>query len=238
MYHKMTKKILFVMTSHDQLSNSGQQTGTYAEEVAEPATILTELGYEIVYATPRGGPAPIDHGSIEAAKDNKNTVAFLNNPEIQRKINNTHKIDEFVSSAAEFEAVVYPGGYGPMFDLENNVPALNVTASAYNAGKVVAAICHGVIALTEVRVADGTHLVKGRNVTAISNDEERAHGTEKYMHVLVEDKLKALGAHYEKAGENWAPKVVIDGRLVTGENPASAPSFAKAIHLAITSTSA
>ncbi|KAG0213015.1 hypothetical protein BGX33_003202 [Mortierella sp. NVP41] len=232
----MTKKILFVLTSHDQLGNSGQQTGWYAEEVAEPATILTKHGYELVFASPKGGKAPLDQGSIEAAKNNEHTVAFLANKDFMHKVDHTHKIEEFIGREKEFEAIVYPGGHGPMFDLEHNEAALKVTAAAYEAGKVVAAVCHGPIALTDVLLKDGTHLVKGKNVTGFSDDEERAVQKEKYLPVLLETKLKQLGAHYHKADKDWGSKVVTDGRVVTGQNPASAPAFGEAIHAAIQAT--
>jgi putative intracellular protease/amidase len=229
----MTKKILFVLTSHDQLGNSGEQTGWYAEEVAEPATILARHGYELVFASPKGGKAPLDKGSIEAAKDHPNTVEFLANKDYQHKVDNTHKVSEFIGRESEFEAIVYPGGHGPMFDLEHDEAALKVTAAAYEAGKVVAAVCHGPIALTDVVLKDGTHLVKGKNVTGFSDDEERAVKKEHLMPVLLETKLRQLGAHYHKADQPWGAKVVTDGRIVTGQNPASAPGFGEAIHAAI-----
>ncbi|KAF9932277.1 hypothetical protein FBU30_008572 [Linnemannia zychae] len=229
----MTKKILCVLTSHDRLGNSGEQTGWYAEEVAEPVTILTSHEYEIVFASPKGGKAPIDQGSIEAAKNNKHTVDFLANKEYMNKIDNTHKIEEFVGRESEFVAIIYPGGHGPMFDLERNDAAIKVTAALYEAGKVVGAVCHGPIALTEVLLKDGTHLVKGKNLTAFSDYEERAVKKDALVPVLLETKLRQLGAHYVKADQPWVPKVVTDGNLVTGQNPASAPGFAEAVHAAI-----
>ncbi|KAG0380169.1 hypothetical protein BGX24_009784 [Mortierella sp. AD032] len=229
----MTKKILFVLTSHDQLGNTGQQTGWYAEELAEPATVLAKHGYELVFASPKGGKAPLDKGSVEAAKGHPNTVAFLANKDYQHMVDHTHKIEEFIGREKEFEAIVYPGGHGPMFDLEHNEAALKVTAAAYEAGKVVAAVCHGPIALTDVVLKDGTHLVKGKNVTGFSDDEERAVKLETVVPVLLESKLRQLVAHYTKADKDWGAKVVTDGRIVTGQNPASAPAFGEAIHAAI-----
>ncbi|KAF9153280.1 hypothetical protein BG015_003711 [Linnemannia schmuckeri] len=229
----MTKKILFVLTSHDKLGNSGEQTGWYAEEVAEPAIALARHGYEVVFASPKGGKAPLDKGSVEAAKDNPNTVAFLNNQDYQHKVDYTHEISEFVGREWVFEAIVYPGGHGPMFDLEHNEAALKLTADAYEAGKVVAAICHGPIALTDVVLKDGTYLVKDKNVTGFSDDEERAVKKDHLVPVLLETKLKQRGAHYHKADKAWGAKVVTDGRIVTGQNPASAPEFGEAIHAAI-----
>ncbi|KAF9109804.1 hypothetical protein BGX27_007161, partial [Mortierella sp. AM989] len=180
------KKILFILTSHDQLGDTGKKTGWYAEEVAEPATILTNHGYEIVFASPKGGKAPLDPSSVDAAKDNKTVVAFLNNPDFTRKIDNTHKVSEFVGKESEFEAIVYPGGHGPMYDLEHDEASLKVTAAAYEAGKVVGAVCHGPIALTDVTLSDGTLLVKGKNVTGFSDDEEKAVGLEHAVPTLLE----------------------------------------------------
>ncbi|KAK3822268.1 MAG: class I glutamine amidotransferase-like protein [Linnemannia elongata] len=232
----MTKKILFVLTSHDQLGNSGQQTGWYAEEVAEPATVLYRNGYEIVYASPKGGKAPLDKGSIEAAKNNPNTVAFLANKDYQHKVDNTHKISEFIGRESEFDAIIYPGGHGPMFDLEHDESALKLTAAAYEAGKVVGAICHGPIALSDVVLKDGTYMIKGKNVTSFSDDEERQVQKDHLMPVLLETKLKQRGAHYHKAAQPWGEKIVTDGLIVTGQNPGSAPAFGEAILAAIQAT--
>ncbi|KAF8927513.1 class I glutamine amidotransferase-like protein [Dissophora ornata] len=227
------KKILFILTSHDQLGDTGKKTGWYAEEVAEPATILTNHGYEIVYASPKGGKAPLDPGSVDAAKDNQIVVSFLNDKDITFKINHTHRVEEFIGKESEFEAVLYPGGHGPMYDLEHNEAALQVTAAAYEAGKVVGAVCHGPIALTDVTLSDGTLLVKGRNVTGFSDDEEKAVGLDHAVPTLLESKFRKIGAHYHKADQQWGAKVVTDGRIVTGQNPASAPGFGEAVHAAI-----
>ncbi|KAG0324019.1 hypothetical protein BG004_003555 [Podila humilis] len=233
------KKILFILTSHDQLGNTGNKTGWYAEEVAEPATILTNHGYEIVFASPKGGKAPLDPSSVEAAKDNKIVQDFLSNKYFQHKVDSTHKIEEFVGREAQFAAVVYPGGHGPMqsvvkaFDLEHDEAALKVTAAAYEAGKVVGAVCHGPIALTDVKLSDGTLLVKGKNVTGFSDAEETEVKLEHAVPTLLETKFKKIGALYTKADKNWGAKVVTDGRIVTGQNPASAKPFGEAIHAAI-----
>lgn len=227
------KKILFILTSHSEMGNSGQKTGWYAEEVAEPATILTNYGYEIVYASPKGGKAPLDPGSLVAAKDNQVVTSFMANAQIQEKLNHTHKIDEFVGKESQFEAVLFPGGHGPMFDLEHNAAAAKVTANAYEAGKVVGAVCHGPIALTEVKLSDGTLLVKGKNVTGFSNVEEDMVDMSKYMPSMLETKFKQIGAIYHKADQPWGPKVVSDQRVITGQNPSSAPGFGEAVHAAI-----
>ncbi|KAF9983091.1 hypothetical protein BGZ75_005443 [Mortierella antarctica] len=227
------KKVLFILTSHGELGNTGKKTGWYAEEAGEPATILTNYGYEIVWASPKGGKAPLDPGSVDAAKDNKTVVDFLANKDFMHKIDNTHKVEEFIGKESQFEAIVYPGGHGPMFDLEHNEAALKVTANAYEAGKVVSAVCHGPIALTDVKLSDGSLLVKGKNVTGFSDDEERTVQLEHVVPTLLETKFKKIGAIYHKAELQWGVKVVTDGRIVTGQNPASAHEFGEAIHAAI-----
>ncbi|KAG0078670.1 hypothetical protein BGZ92_001363 [Podila epicladia] len=227
------KKVLFILTSHDQLGNTGHKTGWYAEEVAEPATVLTKHGYEIVFASPKGGKAPMDPSSVEHAKDNETVKSFLANNDFTHKIDHTHKIEEFVGKESQFAAIVYPGGHGPMFDLEHNEAALKVTAAAYEAGKVVGAVCHGPIALTDVKLSDGTLLVKGKNVTGFSDAEEIEVKLDHAVPTLLETKFKKIGAHYHKADKNWGAKVVTDGCIVTGQNPASARPFGEAIHAAI-----
>ncbi|KAF9423322.1 hypothetical protein BGZ94_008334 [Podila epigama] len=226
-------KVLFILTSHDALGDTGRKTGWYAEEVAEPATVLKNHGYEIVFASPKGGKAPVDPGSLEQSKNNSTVQAFLANHDFEHKINHTHHLGELANKAHDFQAIVFPGGHGPMFDLEHNEIANHITASAYEAGKVVGGVCHGPIALTEVRLKDGTHLVKGKNVTGFSNAEEEEVKLEKVVPSLLETKFKQIGAHYHKADLNWGPKVVTDGRIVTGQNPASAHAFGEAIHAAI-----
>ncbi|KAF9950722.1 hypothetical protein BGZ65_006409 [Modicella reniformis] len=230
------KKILFILTSHGELGDTGRPTGWYAEEAAEPATILAEH-YDIIFASPKGGNAPLDPESVKAAQGNHVVETFLNNSTIMDKIHNTHKLEEFAAKGAEFEAIVYPGGHGPMFDLEHNEIAQKITAQAYEAGKVVAAVCHGPIALTGVKLSNGELLVKGKEVTGFSNVEEEQINLTKAVPVLLETKFKEIGAKYTKANDPWGEKVVTDGRVVTGQNPASAREFGHAIHKAIQASS-
>ncbi|KAI9232285.1 MAG: class I glutamine amidotransferase-like protein, partial [Podila humilis] len=187
----------------------------------------------IVFASPKGGKAPMDPGSVEHATDSKTVQSFLANPDFTHKIDHTHKVEEFIGKESQFAAIVYPGGHGPTFDLEHNEAALKITAAAYEAGKVVSAVCHGPIALTDVKLSDGTLLVKGKNVTGFSDDEEIAVQLEHVVPSMLETKFKKIGALYHKADEKWAVKVVTDGRIVTGQNPASARPFGEAIHAAI-----
>ncbi|KAK3828372.1 MAG: class I glutamine amidotransferase-like protein [Benniella sp.] len=227
------QKVLFILTSHGELGNTGKPTGWYAEEAAEPATILHNAGYELVFASPKGGAAPLDPGSVEAAKGNQVVESFLNNADFMGKIHNTHKLEDVADRWSEFVAVVYPGGHGPMFDLQHNKTAQKITAQAYEAGRVVAAVCHGPIALTEVILSDGTHLVKGKQVTGFSNVEEEQVKLTDAVPDLLENKFKEYGAHYVIADQPWGEKVVTDGLIVTGQNPASAEKFGHAIVEAI-----
>ncbi|KAG0290745.1 hypothetical protein BGZ98_003303, partial [Dissophora globulifera] len=144
-----SKKILIILTSATKLGHYDRPTGFYAEEVAEPVAVLTKHGYELVFASPKGGQSHVDAYSVESTKDKQVVVAFMNNKAIQDKISNTHKVSEFVGRESEFAAILYPGGHGPMFDLEHDADALKLTENAYNAGKVVSGVCHGVIALTD-----------------------------------------------------------------------------------------
>ncbi|KAG0329185.1 hypothetical protein BGZ99_003075 [Dissophora globulifera] len=228
-----SKKILIILTSATKLGHHDRPTGFYAEEVAEPVAVLTKHGYELVFASPKGGQSHVDAYSVESTKDKQVVVAFMNNKAIQDKIRNTHKVSEFVGRESEFVAILYPGGHGPMFDLEHDADALKLTEDAYNSGKVVSGVCHGVIALTDVKLPDGTNLIKGKNVTAFSDFEEEAINTHIYMPKSLELKVKEVGGHYHKADQAWGAKVVTDGRVVTGQNPASAHDFAEAVHAAI-----
>ncbi|KAG0220621.1 class I glutamine amidotransferase-like protein [Mortierella sp. GBAus27b] len=230
------KKVLFILTSHDQLGDTGRKTGWYAEEAAEPATILYAAGYDIVYASPKGGVAPLDPSSVEAAKGKQAVQDFLNNAEIMNKIQNTHKLEDVAGRWSEFDAIVYPGGHGPMYDLLDNKVAQQITAQAYEAGKVVAAVCHGPIALTGVVLSDGSHLVKGKQVTGFSNVEEELIQLTKAVPVLLETRFNEVGANYVVADQPWGEKVVTDSRVVTGQNPASAEKFGHAILAAIQET--
>ncbi|KAG0233428.1 hypothetical protein BGW41_001486 [Actinomortierella wolfii] len=225
----MSKRILALLPSSDTIGTMKKKTGWYAEELAEPATLLTNRGFEVIYASPKGGKAPLDEGSREAAEKNGIVKAFL---EIMDKIDNTHKISEFIGQEDSFQGLLVPGGHGA-YDLEHNKDAIQIIQNFWEKGKVIAAICHGVVAFNEVKLKDGTPLVKGKKLTAFSDAEEELVGLTKDVPTLLESRLKELGAIYSKAPEPWGACVVSDGRLVTGQNPASARGFGDAIYVAI-----
>ncbi|KAF9972860.1 hypothetical protein BGZ73_003927 [Actinomortierella ambigua] len=228
----MSKRILALLPSTDTIGNIKKKTGWYAEELAEPATILANRGFEIVFASPKGGKAPLDEGSREAAEKNGIVKAFLENKEIQDKIAHSHKIAEFIGQEDSFQGLLIPGGHGA-YDLEHNKDSIQIIQNFWEKGKVVGGICHGVVALNEVKLKDGTPLVKGKKVTGFSDAEEEIVGLTKEVPCLPESRLKELGAIYSKAPEPWGACVVSDGRLVTGQNPASARGFGDALYVAI-----
>jgi putative intracellular protease/amidase len=178
-------------------------------------------------ASPAGGAAPLDPGSVDAAKDDV-SVAFLKGKE--SLWNNTEKLSSFVGKAKDFDAIFYVGGHGPMFDLATDATSQQVIREFWESGKVVSAVCHGPAALANVKLSDGSYLVDGSEVTGFTNDEEDAAGLTSVMPFLLETQLKKHGAKFAKA-DNWTPKVVIgkEGRLITGQNPASATPIGTAI---------
>ncbi|KAI9105903.1 class I glutamine amidotransferase-like protein [Phlyctochytrium arcticum] len=225
---KTAALILFILTSHDQLANTGKKTGWYLSEVAHPYHVLSPH-FEIIWASPNGGEAPLDPSSIEAAKDDKIAQDFLKDATATKAWHNTIKISEVASRVNELSAVFYPGGHGPVFDLVNNKDAQDITAKVYEAGGVVGAVCHGSAALANIKLSSGDLLVKGKNVTGFTNAEEEIAGLTKALPVLLEDELKKAGGKFSNASQAWGEHVVVDGKLVTGQNPASASALAERI---------
>jgi len=224
-------KVLVVLTSHNKLGDTGKPTGWYLPEFAHPYDVLAPHT-QITVASPAGGEAPLDPGSVD--KSDKVSAEFLSSKESIWK--NTEKISSFVGRAKEFDAIFYVGGHGPMFDLANDEPSHQVIREFAESGKVVAAVCHGPAALANAKLSDGSYLIDGAAVTGFSNDEEETVGLTKAMPFLLEDALnKNSGGHFEKASEAWSPKVVVskNGKLITGQNPASATGVGKAILEAI-----
>ncbi|KAK3987199.1 class I glutamine amidotransferase-like protein [Cladorrhinum sp. PSN332] len=221
-------KILVVLTSHSQLGTTGKQTGWYLSEFSHPYHEFTSAGAQTTVASPKGGAAPLDPSSVEAAKDDSVSVKF-------RETNsslweNTLPLKQFLGKADEFDAIFFPGGHGPMFDLAFDLDSQNLIKEFWSKKKVVAAVCHGPAAFVNVKLDDGKYLVEGKNVTGFSDEEEKQAGLDKEMPFLLESEgLKGKGAKYEKAEEAWGEKVVVDGLLVTGQNPASAKGVGEAI---------
>ncbi len=219
-------KVLMVLTSHDQLGDTGQRTGFWLEEFAAPYYVLKDAGVDITIASPKGGAAPVDPKSDDPKADTPAMKRFRKDPEAQRALADTVKLS--TASAGDYDAVFYPGGHGPLWDLAEDRDSIALIERLYAAGKPVAAVCHGPAVLRHAKAPDGTPLVRGKAVTAFANSEEAAVGLTKVVPFQVEDALKANGGKYSKAAD-WADYAVVDGNLITGQNPASSASTARAL---------
>ena len=219
-------KILMVLTSHDQLGNTGKKTGFWLEEFAAPYYVFKDAGAEITLASPLGGQPPLDPTSDAPDAQTAATTRFKADPAAQAVLGTTVKLRDV--SAADFDAVFYPGGHGPLWDLAENAFSIRVIESMLAAGKPVAAVCHAPGALRHAKAADGSPLVKGKRVAGFTNTEEQAAGLTDVVPFLVEDMLKENGGSYSKAAD-WQPHVVTDGLLITGQNPASSGPAATAL---------
>lgn len=216
--------VLIVLTSHDQLGGTGEKTGFWLEELAAPYYALRDAGAELILASPAGGQPPLDPRSDAPEAQTDATRRFRQDPEAQAQLANTAKLAEV--SADDFGAVFYPGGHGPMWDLPDNPESIALIEAFVRDGKPVAAVCHAPVALTNVRRPDGSYLVAGTNVTGFANSEEDAVGLSDVVPFLLENRLRERGGNYSKA-DDFAPYVLVDGSLVTGQNPASSAPAAK-----------
>ncbi|CAM5437051.1 MULTISPECIES: type 1 glutamine amidotransferase domain-containing protein [Alcaligenes] len=219
-------KILMILTSHDQLGNTGQKTGFWLEEFAAPYYVFKDAGAQITVASPQGGQVPLDPKSDDPAAQTDDTRRFKDDPAAQSVLAETQKLTEVV--ATDFDAVFYPGGHGPLWDLAEDPTSIALIETMLAAGKPVAAVCHAPGVLRHVKSADGTPLVRGKSVTGFANSEEEAVGLTDVVPFLVEDMLKGNGGNYSK-GNNWQPHVVSDGLLISGQNPASSRPTAEAL---------
>lgn len=220
------KHVLFVLTSHDTLGDTGHKTGFWVEEFAAPYYLLADAGVQITLASPKGGYPPIDPKSADPAFSTPATERFNADTALQAKLSQTLPLTGI--TASDFDAVFYPGGHGPLWDLATDKHSLALIAATIGAGKPVAAVCHAPAVLINAQNADGSPLVAGRHVTGFSNSEEAAVGLTDIVPLLVEDALKARGGLYVKA-DDWASHVVEDGLLITGQNPASSEAVAHAL---------
>jgi putative intracellular protease/amidase len=211
-------EILMVLTSHSELGNTGKKTGFWLEEFASPYFVFRDAGAEITLASPLGGQPPLDPKSDEAAAQTAATARFKQDAAAQSALATTVALSKV--RAADFDAVFYPGGHGPLWDLANDQHSIHLIESAYAAGKPVAFVCHAPGVLRNVKAKDGTPIVKGKHVTGFSNAEEDAVQLTGVVPFLVEDELKRLGGLYAK-GPEWSSFVLVDGNLITGQNPAS-----------------
>lgn len=223
-------KVLFVLTSHDQLGDTGEKTGFWVEEFAGPYYVLKDKGVAITLATPKGGKAPIDPKSDSSDAATESTKRFDKDEEAQKRINNTHKLVDV--NAADFDAVFYPGGHGPLWDLSQDSTSIKLIETFNEQKKPMAFVCHAPAALKHVNGEDGKPLVKGKKVTGFTNTEEEAVKLTEIVPFLVENMLKTNGGIYSK-GDDWSEYVLQDGNLITGQNPASSKLVAEKLYEAI-----
>jgi putative intracellular protease/amidase len=220
------KKILMVLTSHDKLGDTGKATGFWLEEFTTPYYVFKDAGAQITLASPRGGQPPLDPKSDDPTAQTETTERFRKDSEVQALLAHTHRLKEI--NSADFDAVFYPGGHGPLWDLAADPDSIALIEAMVAAGKPVATVCHGPAVLRETRNADGTPIVAGRKVTGFTNTEEEAVGLTAIVPFLVEDMLTAKGGSFSRVAD-WQPYAVSDGLLITGQNPASSDPVAKAL---------
>jgi putative intracellular protease/amidase len=219
-------KILMVLTSHDKLGSTGKKTGFWLEEFAAPYYVFKDAGAKVTLASPLGGQPPLDPSSDTANAQTDATRRFKGDASAQVALANTLKLRDM--KAVDFDAVFYPGGHGPLWDLTENAYSMTLIQAMLTIGKPVGLVCHAPGVLRHVADSDGRPVVKGRSVTGFSNSEEKAAGLTEVVPFLVEDMLRQNGGHYAKA-DDWLPFVVTDGLLVTGQNPASSAAAAVAL---------
>jgi putative intracellular protease/amidase len=215
---------LLVLTSHDKLGNTGRKTGFWLEELAAPYYTFKDAGAEIVLASPKGGQPPLDPKSNEPSFQTELTRRFEADASAKAQLATTVRLDSV--KAEDFDAIFYPGGHGPVWDLAENQSSVRLIETMLRAGKPVALVCHAPGVLRHAKTPDGKPLVQGKTVTGFTNTEEKAVGLTKVVPFLVEDELTANGGIFSKAGD-WKPYVVTDGLLITGQNPASSGPAAK-----------
>jgi len=219
-------KILLVLTSHDKLGDTDMKTGFWLEEFAAPYYEFKDAGATITLASPTGGQPPLDPKSDEADFQTDATRRFEADKATQQALANTVKLTDINSS--DYDAVFYPGGHGPLWDLAEDKASIALIESQYQAGKPVGLVCHAVAALHQTKDATGNALVNNKRVTGFSNSEEDAVQLTNIVPFLVEDDLKTLGANYQK-GDDWTSYIEVDGNLITGQNPASSAAVAQAM---------
>jgi len=223
-------KVLIVLTSHEELGNTGEKTGFWIEEFAAPYYVLADAGAELTIASPKGGQPPVDPKSESADSQTTATKRFYGDYDLIDKVAHTFKLSEV--NEADYDAVFYPGGHGPLWYLATDATSIALIENFYKNNKPVAFVCHAPAAVLKVKAPDGEPLVKGKEVTGFSDTEEDAVKLSKVVPFLLEDELKKLGALYSK-GDNWSSYVKTDGLLITGQNPASSEAVAKLLLMAI-----
>lgn len=216
-------KVLMVLTSHSDLGNTGEKTGFWIEEFAAPYYVLSDAGVAVTIASPKGGQPPIDPKSASPDAQTPATIRFDQDRDLKTKLSETNILSEV--NEGDYDAVFYPGGHGPLWDLANDSDSIALIEAFYKNNKPVALVCHAPGALIKVKAPNGEPLVKGKEVTGFSNTEEEAVQLTKIVPFLLEDEMKKLGGHYSK-GPDWGVFVKKDGLLITGQNPASSEEAA------------
>ena len=219
-------KILMVLTSHDKMGDTGKKTGFWLEEFAAPYYVFKDSGADITIASPKGGQPPIDPSSDDDGAQTEDTRRFKADADAQKQLASTLKLADVTERG--FDAIFYPGGHGPLWDLAEDADSKRLIEAFAAADRPVGAVCHAPAVFRHTLGADGKPLVSGRRVTGFTNTEEDAVGLTNIVPFLVEDMLKANGGTYEK-GADWASFVLRDGKLVTGQNPASSAAAAQEI---------
>ena len=218
------KKVLFVLTSHEDLGNTGEKTGFWIEEFAAPYYLLKDKGVDLTLASPKGGQPPIDPKSDAPDAQTPATIRYKSDAETQKALSQTHKLSEV--SQADYDAVFYPGGHGPLWDLAEDKDSIALIESFIKNNKTVAAVCHAPAVFRHTKNENGKPLVDGKKVTGFTNTEEEAVQLTDIVPFLVEDMLKENGGIYSKKGD-WESYTVEDGLLITGQNPASSEAVAE-----------
>ena len=219
-------KVLIVLTSHDKLGDTGRKTGFWLEEFASHYYRLKDAGAQVTLASPRGGQPPLDPKSHESDFQTDDTRRFDDDQAAQNELSKTAKLSEM--KVEEFDAVFYPGGHGPLWDLHNNSDSIALIEGFIAAGKPVATVCHAPAVLLKAKDQNGDPLVKGKKVTGFSNSEEAAVELTDVVPYLVEDQLLELGGVYQKV-EDWNSLAVVDGLIITGQYPGSSAAVAEAL---------
>ncbi|MGO1462322.1 MAG: type 1 glutamine amidotransferase domain-containing protein [Marinobacter sp.] len=218
--------VLMVLTSHDQMGDTGHKTGFWLEEFTAPYYVFQEAGADITVASPKGGKPPVDPNSEAEEALTDTTRRFQADAHAKEALASTKKLGDVDMN--DFDAVFYPGGHGPLWDLVNDDKSIALIKTAYEQDKVIGAVCHAPAVFRNVEIKPGQNLVGGREVTGFSNSEEEAAGLTDIVPFLLEDMLKENTATYTK-GDDWAPHIVVDNKLITGQNPASSEGAAKAV---------
>jgi len=218
--------ILIVLTSHDQLGDTGEKTGFWLEEFASPYYYLKDAGVHVTLASPNGGQPPLDPKSDAPDFQTDATRRFENDPSAQNELANTAKLSDM--EVDDFDGVFYPGGHGPLWDLHSDADSIALIEGFIAASKPVAAVCHAPAVLLNAKGPDGEPLVKGKQVTGFTNSEEAAVELTDVVPYLLEDQLVLNGGLFQKV-EDWHPLAVVDGLIITGQNPASSTAVAEAL---------